>query len=59
MQDMQRIIDKLERIRREFGVHISVTKTKLMVIRREQRRLENLTVDGKAVEIGKSFKYLG
>lgn len=41
MQDMQKIINKLERIGREFGVRISVANTKEMVIKKEEGRLEN------------------
>lgn len=59
MGDMQRIIDKIDQIGREFGVRINVGKTKLMTVKKNQTPENDLVINQTIVEKVTSFKYLG
>ena len=50
-------IDKVDAVSRDYGLEISMRKTKVMVT--SERRDHTFTCNGEALEQVKSFRYLG
>ena len=58
-EDLQKIVDKVKKESDQKALNMNVSKTKTMVISREEGKLAKIKVDGKDLEQVKHFKYLG
>ena len=60
-EDLQRMMDELNRISKEYGMKINTRKTKVMKISREANGEKNMkiTINGEVIEQVTEFCYLG
>ena len=59
LEDLQDILDRVTEVGEQFGLSINITKTKMMIISRQEFNNINLTINGEAIERVAKFKYLG
>lgn len=59
LEDLQLLIDRINKKSREFSLKMNIQKTKIMVI--SKQRIDNavITLDGGRIEMVPQFKYLG
>jgi len=57
--ELQVLLDRINRVSLQYGIKINERKTKYMVISKQDRVSDNLSLNGEAVERCHHFKYLG
>ena len=59
LQELSVLVSRVKRESEMMGLHLNVTKTKLMIIGEEDGDNDQLTVDGQEIEKVKQFNFLG
>lgn len=59
LQDLQQLLNYIDRVGRDIGLNINIAKTKYMIFSRQFYVNAELQINGKCVERVPHFKYLG